>query len=89
MPNESVQPRKILSFNQFLAEGKESFLGDAADELREELKKEEAKKKRKIGGKPDYLDFNKNGNRKEPMKKAIADVKKKKDKSSVKSEKKK
>ena len=51
----------------------------AADEKR---KKEEKKKKiAKIvdeGSKPDFLDMDKDGNKKEPMKKAVADKKKKK-----------
>lgn len=50
---------------------------DAADKAAEDKKKEEKKKKiAKIvdeGSKPDFLDMDKDGDKKEPMKKAVAD----------------
>jgi hypothetical protein len=40
------------------------------------MKKAVADKKVKEGAKPDFLDMDKDGNKKEPMKKAVADKKK-------------
>lgn len=84
--NESYQKSKLFLdvLNAAISERSDIAEADsdskkAADEKR---KKEEKKKKiAKIvdeGSKPDFLDMDKDGDKKEPMKKAIADKKKKK-----------
>jgi len=64
------------------ADDKDSMDESSHDEAEAKKKKEEKKKKiAKImdeGSKPDFLDMDKDGDKKEPMKKAIADKKKKK-----------
>ena len=60
-----------------LGTGKTQELGGATRDVKSPLKKKKKKEKTtEEGSKPDYLDFDKDGNKKEPMKKALKDKKK-------------
>jgi len=75
--NAAATTRRVAegSKDDPLGTGKTQELGGATRDVKNPLKKKK-KKTTEEGSKPDFLDVDKDGNKKEPMKKALKDKKK-------------